>query len=357
MKRFASFDGIRGVAILTVLAGHIAANYPGLTPDVHRLVAGFLNPDLGVRVFFVLSGFLITHLLLNEQATTGRINLREFYWRRGLRIYPAFYTYLAVIGIAALWFPVGVTLPTWIAAATFSWNYSPLWVTPPPGGSWNLGHFWTLALEQQFYLLWPFLLTRLGARRALLVAVGVVLWSPVARVGTYFLFPGQRGLVEMMAHTGMDSLMAGSAMAIVMAKARWREWVAGVDGRWLILGAAWLLVVSPALTLAVRGFNVVAGFTLDAAVCTWLVAWVQAQPESRLSRALAWPGLVFLGVISYSLYLWQQWFLHPRGWVGDGLWYLAVLGALAVAVFSHYLIERPALRLKRRHETLPASTP
>src|SRR5262249_19081408 len=129
----------------------------------------------GVRVFFVISGYLITQLLLAEQAKTGAISLKGFYLRRAFRIFPASYTY---VGLILIFNAVGwVALMPWdpTCALTYTVNY-------PPARAWPLGHLWSLSVEEQFYLGWPALLLLLGATRAPLLAAAVLAIAPAARV-------------------------------------------------------------------------------------------------------------------------------------------------------------------------------
>lgn len=345
-ERVATLDGIRGVAILMVLAGHTAANYQPMGENLRRWLVAYANAGAGVRLFFVLSGYLITGLLLQEQAGSGRISLTGFYWRRGLRIFPAFYTYLLVVTVLNFWWPGGITLETWTAAATFTWNYALLWVRLPPEGYWNIGHLWTLALEQQFYLVWPVVLVCAGVRRSWWVALALFGWCPLARLGSYFLFPTERGLLGMMFHTGVDSLMAGCAAAILLQSpvVRGQLSAKGPAGAWV--AGAWLLLLSPLAGEILHGFPIACGFTLDALAASWLIAWVHVSPVPVVKKILGQGLLPALGIISYSLYLWQQVFLSPTGPLANGHIILPWLGAGAAALMSYYLVEKTALRLK-----------
>ena len=184
-SRIASLDGIRGISILMVLVAHLSGtkNFP-FTELMHQI--GDLG-NLGVRVFFVISGFLITSLLLHEVKKTGTISLKGFYLRRTFRIFPAFYAYIAIMGVAwALgWIPLRAA--DVIHASTYTVNYA-------HGRSWYIGHIWSLSVEEQFYLLWPAALLLLprgeGTRRgAAIVAIIVILVAPFARIGTWTLLP------------------------------------------------------------------------------------------------------------------------------------------------------------------------
>ena len=354
MNRIRTLDGIRGLAILLVVAGHIAANYQPLDPVWRQWLMAFANPSAGVRLFFVLSGYLITHLLLKEHAATGTVSLRGFYWRRGLRILPAFYVYLAVIALLSRWTPTGVSFQTGLAAGTFTWNYAFLWLAVPPEGVWDLGHLWTLALEQQFYLVWPMVILWLGPRRSLWIAIGMIVWCPLARVATYFLFPAQRGMLVMMFHTGLDSIMAGCAAALLLQSSARTAKLISHGARFAPLAAVWLLLLSPLTGEMLQGFPVVAGITLDALAAGWLIAWIHRAAPAGVGRVLGRGALPALGAISYSLYLWQQPFLAPAGPLGHGVVGWPLAGALGLALGSYWLIEKPALRLKATRPNLSA---
>jgi peptidoglycan/LPS O-acetylase OafA/YrhL len=347
-ERINTLDGIRGVAILMVLAGHTAANYQPLGDDLRRSLEAFANASAGVRLFFVLSGYLITGLLLQEEAATGTISLKRFYGRRARRIFPAFYTYLLALALLNFWRPWGVNAGMWIAAATFTWNYALLWITEPPQGHWNLGHLWTLALEQQFYLFWPAALKRSGTRAGLWIALGLMVWCPIARVGTYFLFPRQHGMLGMMLHTGIDSLMAGSAAAILLRSETARARLRAGSPFVALAAVAWLFLASPAVSLRVHGFPDAAGFTLDAIAAVWIVAWVHHAPGPLTQRFLGRGLLPAIGLISYSLYLWQQIFLAPTGPLADGRVLMPLAASALAAALSYHLIEKRFLRAKPR---------
>jgi peptidoglycan/LPS O-acetylase OafA/YrhL len=346
--RIQPLDGLRGLAIVFVLVGHTVLNYGPMSETLRWQLIPFANAEAGVRLFFVLSGYLITLLLLDEQSRTGQISLRQFYWRRALRIMPAFYVYLLAVVLLDRWRPHSITSETGLAAATFTWNYALLWVTDPPEGHWFVGHLWTLSLEQQFYLFWPAVLIAVGVRRALWVAVALILWCPLARVGSYWLFPAQRGLLQMMLHTGVDSLMAGCAAALILQDTRARTCLGRYGSKGAVAAAGWLLLLSPTAGTLIRGFPVVAGFTLDALAAAWVVAWAHHATGSVATRWLGSGPLPALGAISYSLYLWQQIFFAPTGLLQDGWVIVPAIAALAAAWLSYRLVEKPALRLKSR---------
>lgn len=345
-ERIGALDGVRGIAILLVLAGHVVANFQPLSPEFRYWLGAFANSNAGVRLFFVLSGYLITWLLLREWTATGRISIGQFYRRRALRIFPAFYAYLLILaGLTFLW-PTGVNEQTFLAAATFTWNYHHLWVSIPPEGAWNLGHLWTLALEQQFYLFWPALLVWAGRTRATWAAAALALGCPIIRVLTHLFLPEQRGYSGMMLHSAIDGLMIGCAAALMADHPAVSTALQRHGKRFVLSAIAWLALASPALGASVRGFPVAIGFTLDAIAAAWLILWLHRAAPPRATRWLDKGPLAALGTISYSLYLWQQPFLSNTGPLRHGQVFLPLVAALVVAVLSYRFIEQPFLRLK-----------
>lgn len=339
-SRIVALDGIRAVAIILVFMGHGSEAYLANAKAIW--MAPFVNASLGVRLFFVLSGYLITRLLMHEQQARGKIDLAAFYVRRFLRIWPAIYTYLAVIAVlsAAGW--ISVSASQLFAAGSFSWNYSGLWLNSVNGnGWWFLGHLWTLALEQQFYLFWPFIIVFLGWNNARRFALIVPLLMPLIRIGVYFAFPGQRGFLGMMFHTAIDSILIGCAVAIHQDRIQtWlntKPWVF-----WAALG--FVFVVSPLLGSLISPYRITVGYGLDA-VCSGILILTAAQ-QNPWSRWLSVRPLIFLGTLSYGLYIWQQLFLTPMNTTLTGQFPLSVIATILCAFLSYRFIETPCLRLK-----------
>jgi peptidoglycan/LPS O-acetylase OafA/YrhL len=235
-----------------------------------------------------------------------------------------------------------------LAAATFTWNYSSIWIQDGTSqGAWFLGHLWTLALEQQFYIAWPLAVVVLGWRRAGRLAVLAPLLLPVLRLLWYFAFPDQRGLLGMMFHTAIDSILIGCAFALHQEQIRC--WMA--TNRWAFPSALlFVFVLSPLVASSVSAYRVTLGFGLDAVCCGVLILAGQ-EPLSNGARRwatfLSHPGLVFLGIISYSLYLWQQPFLTAWNNTVSGRFPISLLAILICSFISFHWIETPGLRVKK----------
>jgi peptidoglycan/LPS O-acetylase OafA/YrhL len=337
-RRIPSLDGLRAISIAMVLLSHLAGtrNFP-----LRNLPVG----ELGVRVFFVISGFLITTLLLTEHGRTDDISLRRFYLRRTFRIFPAYYTYLVVIVLAAALGAVRLHPGDAAHAFTYTTNYH-----PDPGRAWWMGHTWSLAVEEQFYLLWPALLVALGPHRALRAALVFVIVSPVIRVIDFYAVPSWRGMQGESFWTIGDSI----AIGCVLAGARTRL---GASERWMrALRSPWFaLVPIGVLATYMTGErytlpSLVLLQTLGIAGIAACIDWALRFPAGRVGRVLNWRPVVFVGVMSYSLYLWQQPFFDRR----DGMWIavfpLNVVLASACALGSYFLVERTMLAVRERIE-------
>ncbi|HZQ91775.1 MAG TPA: acyltransferase [Terriglobales bacterium] len=342
--RLPSLDGLRGLSIAFVLVSHAALPLAGANRIGLRLLEWM--GALGVSVFFIISGFLITYLLLQEEDRYRRFSLPRFYLRRVFRIFPAYYVFLGATAAAASVGWMLVSRRDLLAASTFLWNY---W---PGGGGWNLAHTWSLSVEEQFYLLWPVTLLLAGRRHALKISTALIVLAPFVRVATYFLAPAWRGHIGMMLHTRVDSLMFGCALALVWDSdgfARVRPRLFRPALLWLALLA--LLLASPALTIALAGrYTLAAGFSLQALCATLLLAWCVSEWRSAAGRVLNARPLVHLGLISYSLYLWQQPFARPDGWFALHGPLGILLPAVLAAEVSYFVVEQPFLRLRSRIE-------
>lgn len=342
--RIAALDGLRAIAILLVLGAHVGEAF--IHDPSSAWMAPFTNGSFGVRLFFVLSGYLITSLLLAEQERHGRISLGAFYARRSLRIIPAFAAYVLVVALLGSAGLIDVSHEQLAGAATYSWNYLRLWYPDgPEEGWWFLGHLWTLSLEEQFYLLWPGLIVLAGWRSARKASFVVPLVLPLVRVLLYLLYPSQRGLLGMMFHTAIDSILIGCAFACLNPAIKAR-----LSGAMPCACAAFFaFLVSPFLSFYFRGsYSITIGFGLDA-FCAGIMILAASQ-LGRWATLLGNPPLQFIGVLSYSLYLWQQLFLtsYDKPWTGGFAWGLSA--TFGCALVSYYGIEKPCLRWKRHFE-------
>jgi peptidoglycan/LPS O-acetylase OafA/YrhL len=347
--RIPGLDGLRAVSILLVLIGHAATTLPANEP-IQALVPYLGNTTLGVTTFFVISGFLITSLLRREWERSGTIGLRAFYIRRVFRIFPAFYAFLAVVAMlrAAGWIhttPADITV-----AATFLTNYKHVLPIPTNDDYWFVGHFWTLSLEEQFYLFWPVTILAAGLARTPRVATLIVLCSPLIRIASYVAWPGSRGHLTMMLHTAADPLMIGGLAALWQGGPAFEAVLKKLSAwYWPLSAAVFLFVASPWLAARYHGeYDITVGLSLNALAIALILLWVVRHPESLLGRALSARVVCHIGVLSYSLYLWQQLFLTPKNHTWFGAFPLNLVACVLAAEMSYWAVEHPFLRLRER---------
>jgi peptidoglycan/LPS O-acetylase OafA/YrhL len=344
-----TLDGWRAIAIVMVMASH------ALDSDWAKH-----GPE-GVRIFFGISGYLICSRLLAERRKAGRISLGSFYIRRSFRILPPYLSYLAVLGVLSALGLVSVLPEEWTSCLLFFRNYQPI----PQGHGWYTGHFWSLAVEEHFYLLWPCILILLGPARArwgsVILALGVAGWRALdARFqwGASIL-PGHHFYER--TDICLDGLIWGCWMALAMEVPAWRQRISSaMSGVGWWVGAATfcaLLVVR----LPFREFWI-------AVLVPFLLVGTVTNSSGVVGRFLETEPMRWLGRLSYSLYLWQQLFLldgaeyRAMGMGGFQRLPYSVLWALVAASASYYLIERPMIRMghslsKRLTARLPVSTP
>lgn len=340
MQRLPSLDGLRAFSIALVLAGHF---YFFLAPSAPKSLFWDIvaNHSLGVSIFFVISGFLITLLLRREAASTKGISLSAFYVRRAFRIWPAYYFFLGSLWILHSLDVLNIPFPDFAAAFFFVWNYL------PSGSSWWVGHTWSLAVEEQFYLLWPLVLALTGALASRRVAIAGLALTPCLRIGTYLLVPALRPRLDWLAHSRMDALMAGSALALLWEEKRLRELLAKPwSAKAAFFCALFALVFSPGMeSLWGSYYRHTVGLTLESLAIASMLAWLVQNPRSLPGSFLNSRPSVYWGTLSYSLYLWQQVFLNPDRPLLPH-WSLSLAALYVVSEISYRCIELPSLKLR-----------
>lgn len=342
-QRLPSLDGFRALSILLVLGEHasMSIGYPRSAEMLKPLFSGYL----GVRIFFVLSGFLISRLLLVEQRATGRVSLSRFYARRALRIVPAYAAYTAVLVLLQWWTPLHLSACDYLTTATFTKDLG--------CGRWLDGHFWSLAIEQQFYLVWPALIAFAPPRWRLRAVWAAVALAPVARL-LCFRF-GWYNWEVFSPFVNVDALMLGSALAIAEAAdpARTRRFFERNPIAWRAFATAVVLAnvfrdwVAPGGVLGVALID-----TFAAVAVAYLVGSFVTVRRGAAYTVLNAPAIAYLGAISYSIYIWQQPFFDAyndfHAVPAVITFPLNLAAAFAVATVSYHALERPLLAWRRR---------
>lgn len=339
-SRIPSLDGLRAVSIVLVLFSHLAGTrgFPVSTASGNFWAFG----ELGVRVFFVISGFLITGLLLDELARAGHINLGRFYLRRTLRIFPPYYAFLLFVFVAAVMGNMTLSPHDLTHAETYTSNYY-------SNRSWFVGHTWSLSVEEQFYLLWPAVLLLAGTRRAFVGAALFVAVCPFIRVGEWELWRAGGAGIGMRFETVADSIAMGCVLAGVRPRLhQWRGY------RRLQASKAFVLIPIAGMAANLTGQHPLvafgAGMTIANVAIALTIDWCVTRADTTVGRVLNARPLVIVGWLSYSLYLWQQPFLNRSSQSALAAFPLNIMLAVTLAVLSYLLIERPSLRLRKRLE-------
>jgi len=339
-----SLDGLRGIAILLVMAFHF---------QVWCLPGGFLGVDL----FFVLSGFLITSILLIEWQKSGGIDLRRFYWRRAFRLFPAL---LLLLLFVVLLFPdIGTLWPLLTLSYLSNWALAFGWVDIGP-----LSHVWSLSVEEQFYVVWPIALLCMlkwcSSRWSILgITAALALSSAMFKVVSWEsssswlrLYHGSDGRA--------DALLIGCFLAMVVRwnlipRHTWVPWVVQALALGSILVLGYFTTTASLEAAVLYRFG---GLTLVAAASGAIILSLVIAPIRPVAMVLEWSPLVAIGKISYGLYLWHHavsWLPWDGGRYGPlmALYFHAAL-SFAGALLSYRYLERPALRLRDRwHKAKP----
>lgn len=349
-----ALDGLRGISVMLILGYH----------DIGHYTSGFshwLNAWFTVDMFFLISGYLITSILVKEERKTGSISLKNFYVRRWLRIAPAYYV---CIGAAIVWCMMGGNhhLKPFAYAAmyltnldlAFGWNLIPL--------KYGVSHFWTLGVEEQFYLVWPNLMK--WANKHLVKIVAAVIGAVYLWRG-YLIANGADWIrIYHGFDTRVDTLMYGSLIAIALANQKVRDVARKVVGNgWVQMLILWL-VLQTCVGLGHPGDG-----TKDSQFYLWqakmpfvhilfssLIMSLMLAPKAVASLFFSNPIAVWLGKLSYAIYLW-----HPLVHTTYCSYYWTYFNThkleaeliqygliIAVAAASYYLIEKPFLKLKSK---------
>ncbi len=341
-----ALDGIRAIAISLVVVDHLHF-------DALRSWAEAFGRT-GVTLFFVLSGFLITWLLIKEDDRTGQISLWNFYVRRLLRIFPGFYAFWGIyVGLAILahrhlgW-------GNCIAALFYVNNY--YW--PLRGGAaGGMLHTWSLGVEEQFYIVWPSIFRRFRASRenisrGLIIVCLIVLLHRL--VLHYFWHVSQLYLYTAF-DARMDSLAMGCLLAVSIRTRQASRIVHFVCAHWSLPAVTFaLLALSLSTPLLSPSYWYLWGFTVESLLSAVLIVQMVVLGDRFPWAWINWKGVRFIGTISYSLYLYNA--IGPdminRSPLGHTFLRApaGVAAAILLASGSYYIIERPFLRLKSKYE-------
>ncbi len=347
---FPAFDGLRGIAICAVIWHH----------SLPRALPGWLGRGhVGVPLFFALSGFLITTLLLGEARKTGGIALGPFWMRRCLRIFPLYYGVLTLFALSLLLRSPSEGRRHFFDSLPFYASYTSNWFVnyAVPHPVW-FGFAWSLATEEQFYAWWPPLLRRCqrwGSAAMVSALLAVIALDQLAEHAAFSAWAAPQGVAQRMLTSLAASMSLGALLAVLMADRRAFLWL------WRLLGWRATAPVC-AVLLGLWVWQPSGPFILFELLLAVLVAACAVSPPSWLTRGLATPPLLEVGRVSYGMYLFHvpvlgllrrslPGLIERPGW----LFPLALLTSFGIAAVSYRYIEGPLLALKDRFR--PSSQP
>ncbi len=332
-NRIPSLDGLRTISVALVITAHFLPAF-GNYSNVGML---------GVKFFFVISGFLITGLLLKEIDKTSTVNPIKFYFRRTLRIFPPYYFYLLVI-FAAVKFNVISFTESFAPSLTYTSNY----LVP---NTWYLLHTWSLSVEEQFYLIFPFVLIFLGKRKIAWLLGGLIVICPFLRLADYQLFSESAKMwIYYGFHANADGLATGCLLAVFYERLHKNDLYLKILGSRLFFIAPILLVIVNS-TIEPRRFYLGASFTISNALIALCIDWAITNYKSNfVGRLLNTAPMEQIGVMSYSIYLWQQPFLNHDNVLWFNEFPYNLIGIALFSSLSYFLVEKFSLRWRSSME-------
>ncbi|HVS90635.1 MAG TPA: acyltransferase [Mucilaginibacter sp.] len=336
-KRLPSLDGFRAISIILVLIAHsrFSIGFPQQFSSIAQQGA------FGVNIFFVISGFLITYLLLREKEETGSISAKSFYIRRAFRIIPVYCLNILFVLVMSLLVSIDVNRANFIRAITFTSNFD-------TRNSMVFLHYWSLSVEEQFYLFWPAILIFFG-RYIKPIVIVFVLYACIARVISY-KFPGHDGAFLAPFFTNSDSIFIGAFGGIIFFEnpsitklTIFRSYLAQVVVIGIIVLFKYFVSHGMFGKISLPFSNTIAGL----GVLFLILCYIEPS-ESPVYRMLNSRMMVHIGILSYSLYIWQEFFFVEKfNNIFFTFPYNLVL-IYMVSAASYYLWEKPFLKLKDR---------
>jgi peptidoglycan/LPS O-acetylase OafA/YrhL len=342
-----TLDGWRALAVLAIILHHDSVHSFGIFSTRPLYDYG----SCGVDIFFAISGFLICSRLLEEERINGFVHVRRFYVRRFFRILPPALFYLLVIALLARMSIIAVTTREWLEGLLFCRNYPTILGGGLSQPGWYTAHFWSLSLEEQFYLILPAFIV-LCARRyriALLICLAVLI--SLHRISALHSRPWTH--IEFHADVRLDALLVPALFAVLASDPKARQVLQRVFRLWPLLVLA---------TACLIPFGKGTGWQTSALALLMpcIIVGSVLNPTNLFGEVLEWTPVRYFGRISFSIYLWQQLFFNhhfnmggpARAWQ---MWPLNWAFTLTCAILSYYVLERPLARLG--HRWAPSATP
>lgn len=337
-----SLDGWRAVGVTMVLLGHAKLSR-GVPSIIHKFLDRAVYAELGVQIFFVLSGFLITIILIKTKEKFKTVFLKAFYIKRALRILPVFYLYLIILLLLNLLIDLDLSWRSFLWPLLFVNNFN-LFDTP-----WLTGHTWSLAVEEQFYLLWP-LAFMLIPKKRWLFCLAIILAKVVLSV-FWYVKPEFYNITLGPFLSRSDALLTGCLCAILCFKGffnpQQKIWT---KSHLFVIAATVIYLIYYCYNQRLLGILLIPfGDLISNTLIMFLIIQSVINRKTLLFKLLNLKFIKKIGVLSYSIYIWQQLFLVPKNHSDVIFWNIFpynILLVFLVAYFSYHYFEKHFLKIK-----------
>jgi peptidoglycan/LPS O-acetylase OafA/YrhL len=338
---FPSLNGWRAISILLVLGNH-TPGIPGFPASYGEFFTTWLDGNLGVRFFFTISGFLITWLMLAEEAEHKSVSLKNFYIRRSLRIWPVYFVYAAIFLILQAAGCVSQSGEAWRGVFTFTRNFHDQ--ITGSDGDWTTAHFWSVSIEEQFYLLWPLIFCFFGKRKRIGFLLAAILFSvgfrTVELLGLYDRNHSHYLFQTYSTFNYLDCLGWGCLGAFALAAGGVKLEAFEKKNSAIVFSICFSMVFFPYLARVGEGIQAL-GFI-------GLLLQSVLSPGWIFYRLLNSKWMDRVGIWSYSIYVWHifVWWLWPA--FLEKVWFLWIPATFGMAWLSYGFLEKPLLGLRSK---------
>lgn len=345
MKHIKGFNALRAFSVALVVITHLdLSDWIPNTDFVWKRVWPMISGGFGVQIFFVLSGFLISSILLNELKEKSKINFKNFFARRFLRLLPPLLVFFILLGIANMNGLLMNAKDSILYAVFYIYNF-----VPREYYSLEMGHFWSLGVEEQFYILWPFTLSFFSKIKIQLLVVGSLIVACCFVVMTL-----DHWEINTTHYVGRWFIPASCPILVGCMGAILNHHYTETLKKWF--SNTFLVVI---VILATYAFTLYAplkivslGIFVQSVSVIMLLLLVYHSQEKRWVKAMEFKPLAYLGIISYGIYVYQGFFLRTGG--GSELWFQQfpqnIVFTILLAILSYEFIEKPILKLKRKFQ-------
>lgn len=343
MTYIKGFNAIRAFSIILVVLNHMDVFQSILISEMVDLrLAPMISGNFGVQVFFVLSGFLISHILLHERSLTGKINFKNFFARRFLRLAPPLLIFFLLLGTAISQGYLSHTVDSLFYAIFYIYNFVPRELY-----AFEMGHFWSLGVEEQFYLFWPFTLTIVKKVNVLIVFLCLLILScSILILITHRISLDHLYFISRWFIPASSPILIG-CLGAVFNHYHKHQVQHLLHLNWLIIP---LIVLMYSYPLYAPIALIPLGISVQSVAILLFILKVYHAQHRKWVQVLEFAPLSYIGIISYGIYVYQGFFLRTGG--GSDVWFqqfpVNILFTVAIAIVSYELIEKRALKLKQK---------